>query len=151
VVADEEHEGVNPMLKAATRNNQNTARATDKADGNDAVKRHPSFTRIRNLVAAGAIMAAAPIGASLAVSAQPAAASNPTQCVKGGCDLFAFGPANGLFFTTPSGTIIGMRCWEDSSWYDGTNRWFKISTIYGTGTAWVSANQVKYQINVGHC
>jgi hypothetical protein len=44
-----------------------------------------------------------------------------------------------------------MRCWTDSVWYDGTNRWFKISTIYGTGTAWVSANQVKNQIIVGHC
>jgi hypothetical protein len=44
-----------------------------------------------------------------------------------------------------------MICWKDANWYAGTNRWFYVSTIYGSGKAWVSANQVKAQTVVGHC
>ena len=90
-------------------------------------------------------------GLSVAVAPSPAGASGPTQCGGGGCDLFQYGPANGYFFSTPGHTIVGMICWTDRSWYDGTNRWFYISTIYGTGRAWVSADQVINQRTVGHC
>jgi len=104
-------------------------------------------------------VALAATGASLATSAAVnvpglnsiAGASSPSNCQSRGCDLFAFGPANGYFFTTPGNVIIFMQCWTNASVYDGTNRWFKISTIYGSGTAWVSANQVTHQSIVGHC
>lgn len=95
-----------------------------------------------------AVLVAISAAAVAGVSAHAAAASN---CVSAGCDLFAFGPDSGYFFTTPGGATVGMICWEDSTWYDGTNRWFYISTIYGDGYAWVSANQVQHQTVVGHC
>jgi hypothetical protein len=86
-----------------------------------------------------------------AIAAVGAHAASASQCVGGGCDLFQNGPGSGYFFTTPGGATVGMICWTDSVWYAGTNRWFYISTIYGTGRAWVSANQVTNQITVGHC
>jgi hypothetical protein len=102
--------------------------------------------RLRNLVV-GVLAAMATLG-SAGIAADAASAS---KCVGGGCDLFQYGPDNGYFFTTPGGATVGMICWEDSAWYDGTNRWFYISTIFGTGRAWVSANQVTQQARVGHC
>jgi hypothetical protein len=89
--------------------------------------------------------------AAAAIATVGAHAASASQCVSSGCDLFQYGPGNGYFFTTPGGATVGMICWTDSVWYAGTNRWFYVSTIYGTGRAWVSANQVKYQITVGHC
>jgi hypothetical protein len=88
---------------------------------------------------------------ALGVVVSPTAEAAGTQCVSGGCDLFQFGPDNGYFFTTPGGAAVGMVCWTDAQWYDGTNRWFKIKDIFGTGTNWTSANEVKNQIRVGHC
>lgn len=106
------------------------------------------FKRLRTAFAAAAVFAALGTGVVAGAASADAAA---TQCGGGGCDLFAFGPANGYFFTTPGHAIVGMICWEDASWYDGTNRWFYVSTIYGSGRAWVSANQVINQTVVGHC
>lgn len=74
-----------------------------------------------------------------------------TMCASRGCDLFQWGPDNGYFFTAPGYTSVRMICWTDAQWYAGTNRWFKVSDIYGTGTNWVSANQVINQTIVGHC
>jgi hypothetical protein len=99
--------------------------------------------RMRNLAAMMVVVAA--------VATVGAHAASASQCVRSGCDLFAWGPANGYFFSTPGGATVGMICWTDSSWYAGTNRWFYISTIFGSGRAWVSANQVAYQTVVRHC
>ena len=65
--------------------------------------------------------------------------------------MFQFGPNNGYFFSAPGYTPVTMKCWTDASWFAGTNRWFKVTSIYGTGTQWVSANQVINQTKVGHC
>jgi hypothetical protein len=108
------------------------------------------LTGTRRLVAAGVAVAAISAGVG-ALAVQPASALGATQCGRGGCDLFQFGPENGYFFSTPGWSAVGMICWKDSVWYDGTNRWFYVSTIYGTGRAWVSANQVVNQRIVGHC
>jgi hypothetical protein len=102
--------------------------------------------RMRTAVAAAIV--AALMCAGIGFAAQPASAS---QCVRSGCDLFAWGPGNGYFFTTPGYATVGMICWKDSVWYAGTNRWFFVSTIFGNGRAWVSANQVLNQTRVGHC
>lgn len=88
------------------------------------------------------------VAAIAGVGAQAASASN---CGNGGCAMFAWGPANGLFTTAPGGVVVGMICWTDANSYAGTNRWFFVSTVYGNGRAWVSANQVKNQITVRHC
>lgn len=81
----------------------------------------------------------------------PGAYAASTACSSKGCDLFQFGPDNGYFFTAPGLTPIRMICWTDAQWYAGTNRWFKVNDIYGSGTNWVSANQVINQTIVGHC
>jgi hypothetical protein len=57
------------------------------------------------------------------------------------------------------GTQVQMICWTDSTWYAGTNRWFRVS-----GPAWsnfwrryiwvqgyMSANHITQQNRVGHC
>lgn len=88
-----------------------------------------------------------------ALAAQPAAERvpefGPSYCVRGGCDLFD-GPDYLLFFTTPGYTPVTMLCWTNSGWYDGTNRWFKISSIYDSDV-YTSANEVLNQTKVGHC
>ena len=99
--------------------------------------------RIRNLIVA--------MVAAAAIATVGAHAASASQCVRGGCDLYAFGPHSGYFFTTPGYATVGMICWEDSVWYAGTNRWFYVSTIFGSGRAYVSANQVMGQIGVRHC
>jgi hypothetical protein len=51
-----------------------------------------------------------------------------------------------------SGEHVQMRCWEDSQWYDGTNRWF-IVMAPNADMGWVSADMVaaQTQTKVGHC
>lgn len=49
----------------------------------------------------------------------------------------------------PQGTPVTMLCWTDNQWWDGTNRWFKTSSIYGIG--FMNADQVSNQTSVGHC
>ena len=89
---------------------------------------------------------------TLGLAVPPAANAAATQCGPGGCELFQYGPGNGDLISATGGTLVRMMCWTDVSWFsDGTNRWFKVSDIYGTGTNWVNANQVKFQTTVGHC
>ncbi len=49
----------------------------------------------------------------------------------------------------PRSTALTMICWTDTQWFDGSNRWFKVSSIYGTG--YTPANEVGNQTRVGHC
>jgi hypothetical protein len=42
-----------------------------------------------------------------------------------------------------------MRCWKDSQWWNGTNRWFKVDSVYGQG--YMIATQVSNQTSVGRC
>lgn len=96
-------------------------------------------------VVAAASASAVLMGVSM-VSAEAASAS---YCNRSTCDL-ASGPSTGqIYFQMPSGTGMSMICWADAQWYLGTNRWFKVSTIYGTG--YTSANEVGGQTSVGHC
>ncbi len=82
--------------------------------------------------------------------AEPASAA-ATMCGRSGCEMFQNGPNSGHFFSAPGYTRVTMKCWKDASWFAGTNRWFKVTSIYGTGTQWVSANQVINQTRVGRC
>jgi hypothetical protein len=88
---------------------------------------------------------------ALGLAVSPEANAATTMCASRGCDLFKNGPGNGYFFTAPGYTPVRMLCWTDAQWYAGTNRWFKVSNIYGSGQNWVSANQVINQTRVGHC
>jgi hypothetical protein len=87
----------------------------------------------------------------LGLAVPSAATASATMCASHGCDLFQWGPDNGYLITAPGYTGVRMICWTDAQWFAGTNRWFKVSDIFGTGQNWVSANQVINQTRVGHC
>jgi hypothetical protein len=88
--------------------------------------------------------------AAAVVSFAPAAmAYGPSYCNSSTCDLADTPSASTIYFEMPRSTAESMVCWIDAEWYDGTNRWFKVSTIYGTG--YTSADQVSNQTKVGHC
>jgi hypothetical protein len=42
-----------------------------------------------------------------------------------------------------------MICWTSAQHWNGTAKWFKVSTMYGTG--FMNANQVGAQTVVGRC
>jgi hypothetical protein len=93
-------------------------------------------------------------GAALAPSAPALAAASlpkfgPSYCNSSSCDL-ATGPNSGdIYFEMPRLTALTMICWTDAQVFDGSNRWFKASSIYGTG--YTPANEVGNQTRVGHC
>ena len=101
--------------------------------------------RIRTSVAAAALAVAA---SPLAIAATPAAAST-SYCKSSSCDLASAPNTGYIYFEMPRWTPLRMICWTDTQWYDGTNRWFKVSSIYGVG--YTSANEVGGQTRVGHC
>ncbi len=78
-----------------------------------------------------------------------ALAYGPSYCKAPGCDLSGAPNTGQIFFSMPGGTPLTMLCWTDSQWYNGTNRWFKVSSQYPTG--YVIATQVGAQTTVGHC
>jgi hypothetical protein len=87
--------------------------------------------------------------ASTLLMCATAASASASYCNRSTCDLSTGPSTSGIYFQMPSGTAITMLCWTDNQWYLGTNRWFKISTIYGTG--YTSAAEVSAQTSVGHC
>lgn len=95
-----------------------------------------------------AVVAAALAGAVMA-SAAPASAFGPSYCNSSSCSLAA-GPSSGqIYFEMPRSTPVTMLCWTDNQWYNGTNRWFKVDSVYGRG--YMIATQVSNQTRVGHC
>lgn len=101
--------------------------------------------RIRRILVAA--MAAASL--SGAIMASTASAYGPSYCNRSTCSLAA-GPSTGyIYFEMPRYTGETMVCWTDNQWYFGTNRWFKVRTIYGTG--FTSANMVSNQTWTPHC
>lgn len=94
--------------------------------------------------------AAAATIAGTALAAAPAAlAYGPSFCNASSCLLSATPSTGGEYFEMPQGTPVTMLCWTDNQWWDGTNRWFKTSSIYGIG--FMNADQVGNQTRVGHC
>jgi hypothetical protein len=105
-----------------------------------------SRLRVRISLAAAALAAAA---SPLAIAATPAAAAAASYCKSSSCDLASQPYTGYIYFEMPRLTALTMICWTDTQWYDGTNRWFKVKSIYGTG--YTSANEVGNQARVGHC
>lgn len=92
------------------------------------------------------VVALMAVGAVLATTASAAQAS---YCNRSTCSLSA-GPTTGqIYFEMPRNTSVSMICWTDNQWYFGTNRWFKVNSIYGRG--YMIATQVSNQTRVGHC
>jgi hypothetical protein len=90
-------------------------------------------------------------GAAAFTVAAPAQAYGPSYCSASSCLTSNSPSTSGYFFDMPRGTAVTMVCWTDNQWWDGTNRWFKVNDIYGTGTNWLNADQVGNQTRVGHC
>jgi hypothetical protein len=91
----------------------------------------------------------AAVAAAVMAFATPASAYGPSSCSRSSCDLAA-GPYTGdIYFEMPRNTAETMECWIDAQTYLGTNRWFKVSTVYGVG--YTNANEVAHQTTVGHC
>lgn len=104
--------------------------------------------RATRIAAATAAVAVAVTGAVTAF-APAASAYGPSYCNRSSCDLAASPSTGTIYFQMPRNTAETMICWTDTEWYLGTNRWFKIATIYGTG--FTNANEVSNQTRVGHC
>ena len=98
--------------------------------------------------AAIAASAMALTGAMTAL-APNASAYGPSYCNSSTCSLSASPSTGGIFFEMPRATAVTMLCWTDNQWWNGTNRWFKVDSIYGRG--YMIATQVSAQTSVGHC
>ena len=96
-----------------------------------------------------AIAAAAAMTVPALAVAPVAAAYGPSYCNSSSCILSGAPSSGAEYFEMPRGTAESMLCWTDNQWFDGTNRWFKVSTIYGTN--YTIATQVSNQTRVGHC
>lgn len=100
----------------------------------------------KTAITAGAVV----VAAGMAVAAAPVAlAYGPSYCNRSSCDLASGPNTSSIYFQMPQGTAESMMCWTDTQVYLGTPRWFKISTVYGTG--YTNANEVSNQTSVGHC
>lgn len=99
---------------------------------------------ISAVLAAGALA-----GATVVATATAASAYGPSYCNTSTCSLSVSPDTGGIYFEMPRLTPVSMVCWTDSQWWDGTNRWFKVNTVYGQG--YMNANQVSNQTSVGHC
>src|SRR5215472_1168332 len=93
--------------------------------------------------AATAIAATAGLSAATLAFAPAALAYGPSYCNSSTCTLWGSPSPSYEIFEMPRFTPISMRCWTDNAWWDGTNRWFYVDTIYGRD--WVNANQVSNQ------
>lgn len=102
----------------------------------------------RTAVAAAAVAA---VAGAITVAAPSALAYGPSYCNASSC-MTSMSPSTAqYFFDMPRGTPVTMICWTDNQWWNGTNRWFKVHDIYGTGTNWLNANQVGHQVSTPHC
>jgi hypothetical protein len=81
--------------------------------------------------------------------APQAMAYGPSYCNSSTCSLSNTTNTSGIFFEMPRSTPVTMRCWKDSQWWNGTNRWFKVDSVYGQG--YMIATQVSNQTSVGRC
>jgi len=104
-------------------------------------------SRRRRLQAGSVALACAAILGS-AVAAAPSAMAAASYCNRSTCGL-ANSAGGAFYFQMPRNTPVTMKCWTDSSWYNGTNRWFQTSSIYGTG--FMSASEVGSQTSTPHC
>jgi hypothetical protein len=103
---------------------------------------------LRKLIT-GVIAALTTSGGAAAVVPAVASAYGPSYCNASSCILSGNASTGQEYFELPRGAGEQMLCWTDAQWYDGTNRWFKVQTIYGRG--FTVANEVSNQTRVGHC
>jgi hypothetical protein len=119
----------------------------DTRHGGTEPRRNPGRGPVRTIAAV--LAAGAFAGVAVVASAPTASAYGPSYCNTSSCSLSVSPNTWGIYFEMPRLTSVSMICWTDSQWWDGTNRWFKVNSLYGQG--YMIANQVSNQTSVGHC
>ena len=100
------------------------------------------MTRIKRTLAL--LTLAASLGASaVGLGANPAQAVGSSYCNSSTCSLATAPSTQYIYFEMPRATPVRMICWRSTQYWNGTAKWFKVSSIYGTG--WMNANQVSNQ------
>lgn len=77
------------------------------------------------------------------------ASAATSYCRNSTCSLASQPYTRFIYFEMPRATPVRMICWTSTQYWNGTAKWFKVSTIYGTG--YMNANQVGGQTVVGRC
>ena len=103
--------------------------------------------KLRRCAVATALTIAAGIGG--VAGADSALAAGPSYCNSSTCSLASRPYTSNIYFEMPRGTAVRMLCWTSTQYWNGTAKWFKVSTPYGTG--YMNANQVSNQSIVGRC
>lgn len=106
------------------------------------------MTRIKRTLAL--LISAASISIpALALTAGSAEAAGSSYCNSSTCSLASGPNTNYIYFEMPRNTPVTMICWRSTQYWNGTAKWFKVSTVYGTG--WMNASQVGNQSVVRAC
>lgn len=104
------------------------------------------ITRIATVLGVAAVVFAAPAAAQASTYSSVMTANAPLRL----CAYTSSTCNNPLGLSVTKGEHVQMLCWEDSQWYDGTNRWFIVEAP-NADMGWVSANMVGSQTRVGLC
>jgi len=104
------------------------------------------ITRIATVLGVAAVAFAAPVAAQASTYNSVMTANAPLRI----CAYTSSTCNNPLGLSVAKGEHVQMLCWEDSQWYDGTNRWFIVEAP-NADMGWVSANMVTSQTRVGLC
>ncbi len=106
----------------------------------------PKFTLVRSLLLGSLVSLAVLVStATAALGSTITQRTNLSYCASLGAPCTSPWWAN-------AGQQVNMKCWEDSSWAFGTNRWFIVfETTPPWYAGWVSANLVAGQTRTPHC
>lgn len=108
----------------------------------------PTLARVAGALALSASILG-PAQAATPGAGTQARTYGPSYCNASSCSLSNGSSTSQIYTEIPRGTGISMLCWTDSQYWNGTNRWFRVDTLYGPG--YVIATQVSNQTRVGHC
>jgi hypothetical protein len=89
-----------------------------------------------------------------AVFAAVAGAASASYSYSRGDSVAAWWQPGVYAFQIPNYTSVRMLCWTDGVWWNGnywSNRWFRVSMIYGDGREWLHSSNVYAQTSVPHC
>lgn len=98
---------------------------------------------------AAATLVVAGVAGTVGLSGGVAEAAGSSYCNSSTCSLAAAPYTGYIYFQMPRYTPVRMLCWTSTQYWNGTAKWFKVSSIYGTG--YMNANQVGNQSIVGRC